>query len=347
MAMALLTRLCPNPCSSSSSPSSSSKGYTSDALKNNNKKRGCVNVGSTCPRPLLFYSNDHSVRNDNNHNGPDMAVVLPEKNDPTGAGTSAAACSNFLSFESVSRREVVLAGLLAGLAFPSAYIVDQAAAAEALGASETGSSMALQVDNINAYSYSYPLRPGKKSRNLSWVESRKPERYSSAAPLSPDARQRIVSERLDLKNNIVVSVSVGPINSTFLKTNDSSTWDAKDVARSVLSDKSTARMTTGQRVAEINILDANREEVDGNLYWHYEYLVQKSPTVTQRGYDVFRHSLAVTAEREGYLYSLNASTLDSSWQMMEPLFRETVASFHLNPPTDEYVPPYKDPWRFW
>jgi hypothetical protein len=109
-----------------------------------------------------------------------------------------------------------------------------------IGASETGSSMALQVDNINAYSYSYPLRPGKKSRNLSWVESRKPERYSSAAPLSPDARQRIVSERLDLKNNIVMSVSVGPINSTFLKTNDSSTWDAKDVARSVLSDKSTA-----------------------------------------------------------------------------------------------------------
>lgn len=194
MAMALLTRLCPNPCSSSSSSSSrsvsrfpfsqkkmkfsrvcmytffynslfealsvwvhkvnvcvcvfvflggfwildlvwcySSKGYTSDALKNNNNKRGCVNVGSTRPRPLLFYSNDHSVRNDNNNNGPGMAVVLPEKNDPTGAGTSAAACSNFLSFESVSRREVVLAGLLAGLAFPSAYIVDQAAAAEALG----------------------------------------------------------------------------------------------------------------------------------------------------------------------------------------------------------------------
>jgi hypothetical protein len=213
------------------------KGYTTDALKKNNKKRGCVNVGSTRPRPLLFYSNDHSVRNDNNNDGPDMAVVLTEKNDSTGAGSSAAACPNFLSFESVSRREVVLAGLLAGLAFPSAYIADQAAAAEAL---ETGSPMAVQVDNINAYSYSYPLRPGKKSRNLSWVESRKPERYSSAAPLSPDARQRIVSERLDLKNNIVVSVSVGPINSTFLKSNDSSTWDAKDVARSVLSDKSTA-----------------------------------------------------------------------------------------------------------
>ncbi len=111
----------------------SSKGYTTDALKKNNKKRGCVNVGSTRPRPLLFYSNDHSVRNDNNNDGPDMAVVLTEKNDSTGAGSSAAACPNFLSFESVSRREVVLAGLLAGLAFPSAYIADQAAAAEALG----------------------------------------------------------------------------------------------------------------------------------------------------------------------------------------------------------------------
>lgn len=65
----------------------------------------------------------------------------------------------------------------------------------------------MQVDAINAYSFTYPVSIGK-GKNLSWVESRKPERYSSAAPLAPDARQRIVSERIDLKNNLVISVSV-------------------------------------------------------------------------------------------------------------------------------------------
>lgn len=81
-----------------------------------------------------------------------------------------------------------------------------------------------------------------------------------------DARQRIVSERVDLVDNLILSVSVmflyfhftnypmimfflrfillsyvnqiGPPNSQFLKSMDKSTWNAKDVADSVLSDKS-------------------------------------------------------------------------------------------------------------
>jgi len=32
---------------------------------------------------------------------------------------------------------------------------------------------------------------------------------------------------------------------------------------------------------------------------------------------------------------------------MGPFLQETMASFHLLPPTDNYVPPCKDPWRFW
>lgn len=32
---------------------------------------------------------------------------------------------------------------------------------------------------------------------------------------------------------------------------------------------------------------------------------------------------------------------------MGPFLEKTVASFRLLPPTDNYVPPYKDPWRFW
>lgn len=233
-------------------------------------------------------------------------------------------------------------GLVAGLAVPSFFGL-QSASAEPSVDEET---RALQTDEINAYTYTYPVSVGR-GKNLSWVESRKPERYSSAAPLSPDARQRIVSERIDLKNNLVISVSVGPPNSAFLKSNDINSWVPKAVAQSVLADKSTARMTMGQRVAEVSIVDTHKEEVDGVPYFYYEYLVQKSPTMMQGGLDVFRHSVAVTTEREGYLYSLNASTLDSRWKAMGPLFNETIASFRITPPTEEYVPPYKDPWRFW
>lgn len=32
---------------------------------------------------------------------------------------------------------------------------------------------------------------------------------------------------------------------------------------------------------------------------------------------------------------------------MGPSLEKTVASFRLLPPTESYVPPYKDPWRFW
>lgn len=79
----------------------------------------------------------------------------------------------------------------------------------------------------------------------------------------------------------------------------------------------------------------------------------------------------------GYLYTVNASTLSKQWNkvslslsflvetltvsiffleklfiqlyamQMGPFLEKTVASFRLLPPTDNYVPPYKDPWRFW
>ncbi|XP_039057909.1 psbP domain-containing protein 5, chloroplastic-like isoform X2 [Hibiscus syriacus] len=178
------------------------------------------------------------------------------------------------------------------------------------------------VDEINSYTYSYPVeQPSKKI--FKWVESRKPERYSSAAPLSR------------------------PPNIQFLKSKDKKTWAAKDVADSVLSDKSALRVTSSQRMSESSVLDAHASEIDGELYWYYEYLVRKSPTKSAQEANLYRHYVASTAEREGYLYSLNASTLSKEWTEMGPFLEQTVASFRLLPPTDNYVPPYKDPWRFW
>lgn len=203
------------------------------------------------------------------------------------------------------------------------------------------------LDDLNAYSYSYPMKLPSKKLIFKWVESRKPERYSSAAPLSPNARLRIVSERVDFINNLIISVTIGPPNPEFLKSKDKSTWNPKDVADSVLSDKSALRVTSTQKLAESSILDAHSNEVDGERYWFYEYLVRKSPTKSAQESNNYRQYVASTAERDGFLYTLNASTLSKQWELMGPILKKTANSFRLLPPTDNYVPPFKDPWRFW
>lgn len=243
-----------------------------------------------------------------------------------------------LQTEACFRRDLMLFGLSSSFAltFPP------------LGYSVNGEvKMASFVDDINAYSYECPTELPMKKFQFKWVESRKPERYSSAAPLSPDARLRIVSERIDIIDNLIISVSIGPPNKQFLKSMDKSTWAAKDVADSVLSDKSALRVTSSQRMAESSVLDAHSAEVEGEPYWYYEYLVRKSPTKVVQDSNIFRHYISVTAERDGYLYSLSASTLNNKWNVMGPYLEQTAISFRLVPPTDNYVPPYKDPWRFW
>ncbi|KAG6529364.1 hypothetical protein ZIOFF_011561 [Zingiber officinale] len=132
-------------------------------------------------------------------------------------------------------------------------------------------------------------------------------------PMSTDARQRIVSERVDMINNLVISVSIGPPNSRFLTSNDTSSWNAKDVANSVLADKSSLRITTGQRMAESSVLDSHS-------------VIAPEP-------NLFRHNVASTAERDGYLYSLNASTLSKQWENILgkedlPSLNETISIIH-------------------
>nr|AKM76475.1 DUF1795-like photosystem II reaction center PsbP family protein [Pelargonium transvaalense] len=237
-----------------------------------------------------------------------------------------------------TRRDLILLGLSSSL--PIIFASPACRAEEEV-------KMASAVDEINAYTYMYPLELPSQNFIFKWVESRKPERYSSAAPLSPDARLRIVSERIDIIDNLVISVSIGPPNFQIIKSKDKSSWTAKDVADSVLSDKSALRVTSSQRMAESSVLDVHCSEIDGEPYWYYEYLVRRSPTKTVQASNLYRHNVASTVERDGYLYTLNASTLSKEWDKMGPALEKTVASFRLLPSTDNYVPPYKDPWRFW
>nr|AKM76469.1 DUF1795-like photosystem II reaction center PsbP family protein [Pelargonium exstipulatum] len=239
-----------------------------------------------------------------------------------------------------SRRDLILLGLSSSLP-----IILQSPASHA--EEEEEMKMASVVDEINAYTYMYPLELPSQNFVFKWVESRKPERYSSAAPLSPDARLRIVSERIDIIDNLVISVAIGPPNFEIIKSKDKSSWTAKEVADSVLSDKSALRVTSSQRMAESSVLDVHCSEIDGEPYWYYEYLVRRSPTKTVQASNLYRHNVASTVERDGFLYTLNASTLSKEWDKMGPALEKTVASFRLLPSTDSYVPPYKDPWRFW
>ena len=58
-----------------------------------------------------------------------------------------------------------------------------------------------------AFEFQYPVAT-TTGRKLPVIISRKPERYSSAAPLTADARQRIVTELVDFPDGITISVSV-------------------------------------------------------------------------------------------------------------------------------------------
>ncbi|KAK9141859.1 hypothetical protein Syun_011259 [Stephania yunnanensis] len=269
---------------------------------------------------------------------------VPEKPHHISCNSSTPVSGNGIKIEfaHLGRRDSMIFGLSSSIFmfFPSSGVFAATELVEDV-------KMASMVDDINAYSFMYPVKLPSKKFAFKWVESRKPERYSSAAPLSPNARQRIVSERVDIIDNLVISVSIGPSNSQFIKSVDKNSWDAKDVADCVLSDKSALRVTSAQRLAESSILDTHTTKIDGEPYWYYEYLVRKSPTSSAQEPNIYRHYVAATVERDGYLYSLNASTLSKKWNLMGPFLLKTVDSFRLLPPTDNYVPPYKDPWRFW
>ncbi|CAI0414842.1 unnamed protein product [Linum tenue] len=161
----------------------------------------------------------------------------------------------------------------------------------------------------------------------------------------------IVSERVDIFDNLVISVSA-PQMSEFIKSKDKSIWNAKDVADSALSDNADVHGSESHPHSDwlraLFLMHTQLKLMDiGQPYWVYEYLVRKSPTKNVQEPNLYRHYVASTFERDGYLYSLSASTLNIQWDEMGPFLERTVSSFRLLPSTDEYVAPYKDPWRFW
>ncbi|CAG9466425.1 unnamed protein product [Pedinophyceae sp. YPF-701] len=200
-----------------------------------------------------------------------------------------------------------------------------------------------------AYSFKYPVAD-VDGNAIPVIFSRKPEKYSSAAPLTADARQRIVAELVDLKDSITYSMSVGPAYGALAR-KEQAAWTAKDVAEAVLADKSTARVTTGQRVSLATIESAEAVEEGGVTYWRYETVSQGSPSQINRSKETYRHAYHVTAARPGlantpFLYTLSFSAPEDVWVRLEPLLLEARNSFKMEATGKGYVPPDKDPWLF-
>jgi len=267
--------------------------------------------------------------------------------------------------------------LAAAAAVPAAAFETQAAAAAAAAAPAASSSPAGLgaatfspfSEPILAYRLDLPTAT-TKGEALSLQLSRRPERYSSAAPLSADARQRIVAEWLDLKRFVSVTVTVGPAASPLLRGKNPEEWRPKDVAEAVLTDRSTGRLSSGQRTALMDVeraaSDDGRAAPTGRAFT-YEYLSQGSPTVAERGRETYRHAVAVSAARYGedgaakadaaaaagggaapyyYIWSASFTCPERLWPELEAPFRVAAASFALTEPTGAYVAPDRQSWKF-
>eukprot|EP00892_Ulva_mutabilis_P004892 jgi/Ulvmu1/2775/UM140_0004.1 len=204
-------------------------------------------------------------------------------------------------------------------------------------------------DDTLAYTFTYPLQTADGVA-IPITTSRKPEKYSSAAPLTADARQRIVSQYVSLADGITMTVYVGPATGA-LAGADPAQWRPKDVATTVLTDRSASRNTQGQRVPLASLESIDTVDRNGQKYYVYETVQQGSPNLYDASKDTQRVALCVTAARPGltgtqYLYTLALSAPGKAWSKLESGFKETAESFQLLPPGKGYVPPDKDPWLF-
>jgi len=197
------------------------------------------------------------------------------------------------------------------------------------------------VDDTLAYRFTYPAKDASGAR-IGWAFSRKPRAYFNAAPLSADARQRVVCELVDLKRAIALAVVVGPTPTRMANREEAPS--AKRVANAVLTERATARVTTGQRLALASVEEADVVERDGTKYYWYEYVSQGAPTALNPEAETYRRALASTVERDGYVLSLSVSAPDDQWDLYQDGFEATRESFLLLPPGKAYVAPDQIPF---
>jgi hypothetical protein len=90
-------------------------------------------------------------------------------------------------------------------------------------------------DNQLAYAFEYPTETAS-GKQLRLRLARGPSTYSSAPPLTPDGRQRIVTQLMDLNKNVTITVTVGPASGA-LKVKAPEEWRPNEVALTVLIER--------------------------------------------------------------------------------------------------------------
>eukprot|EP00466_Bigelowiella_natans_P013029 jgi/Bigna1/87412/estExt_fgenesh1_pg.C_200050 len=236
----------------------------------------------------------------------------------------------------------------AGIARADEEFGAESAPAEISAPSQLQAEFGFLQDPILSYRYKYPTAAGGKK--LSLITSRKPEKYSSAAPLS-NFRHRIVNQMLDYNNVVVYAMYVCPAIG-ILKRFPPSDWTSQQVADTILLDRLNAKsIEEGRRYLEENVEGGLKyQDEDGTFYFQYEHL--EPGKIVRAAQSEGRHNLAVTAARPGqdgslYLFSLNMGCPEPLWDDLKTAFYEAANSFRIDPlqsVSSEYVPPDKDPW---
>ena len=112
------------------------------------------------------------------------------------------------------------------------------------------------------------------------------------------------------------------------------------------------RNYAGQKLPVASVENARTVEKDGVKYYMYETVQSGSPTLYDPSKNTVRLGLSVTAARPGmeegsnYLYTLSVACPNVLWDDVQDGFRSCIDSFSMLPPTDSYIPPDKDPWKF-
>lgn len=172
---------------------------------------------------------------------------------------------------SQSRRDVLNTAALLSITGLNLYAPRIAAASEEASAAVSEGFKSME-DAVLAYKFVYPTTT-KSGKSLSMIVTHTAEKYSSAPPLNADARQRIVFELFDVKNTVTMTVNVGPASGA-LKGEAVDSWKPYNVAETVLIDRSTARLTTGQRTSLNEIENVQAQTRDGQTFWVYEHISQ-------------------------------------------------------------------------
>ena len=117
------------------------------------------------------------------------------------------------------------------------------------------------------------------------------------------------------------------------------TWKPRQIVGALLADRSTGRVSSGQRVS-LAALEAVRVERHGDDdYIYYETASRGGPTFVDPKAATYRRGAGVVARRGGYYYSLSGSCPERLWSEVAPLFARALESFRRDAPGAEFREP--------